>query len=98
MPKKLVNISPPGEPPAYQAFTVEMDEFLICGLETALRISGVFVSRINVKLRGGNSVNDFAERLALERNYDAWASSGEGLYNARLGTYFQGKGFPLIVP
>lgn len=98
IPNKLVNISPPGEPPAYQAFPVEMDEFLICGFETALRISGVFVSRINVKLREGKSVNDFAERLALERNYDSWSSSSEGLYIARLGTYFQGKGFPLIVP
>jgi len=98
IPNKLVNLSPPGEPPSIQALPVEEDELIICGFETALRIHGVFLSRIDAVLRVGESVNKFAERVALERNYDAWASSGEGLYIAMLGTYLQGKGLPLAVP
>jgi hypothetical protein len=98
IPNKLVNLSPPGDPPNIQAVPVEEDELVICSLETALRMPGVFLSRIDAVLRKGESVNDFAERVALEKNYDAWASSGEGLYIAMLGTYFQGKGLPLVVP
>jgi len=97
-PNKLVNLSPPGEPPNIVATPVEADELVICGLETALKIPGVFLSRIDAMLKKGEVVNGFAERVALERNYDVWASSSAGLYVAMLGVYFQGKGVPLAVP
>jgi len=98
IPIKLVNLAQPGEPARIETIPVEAEELVICGLETALKMPGVFLSRIDALLRGGESVNDFAERVALERNYNVWASSGDGLYIAMLGTYFQGKGIPLTVP
>ena len=98
IPDKLINLSPPGEIPQIMAVQVESDELIICDLDTALRIPGVFLSRINVLLKEGYSARDFAERVALERNYNAWASSEEGLYIARLGIKLQGKGFPLAIP
>ncbi|RLI33984.1 hypothetical protein DRO56_00330 [Candidatus Bathyarchaeota archaeon] len=98
IPNKLVDLSAPDEPPDIHPLPVEVDEFVICDLETALRMPGVFLSRIDATLRTGESINDFAERVALERNYNVWASSEEGLYIARLGTYFQAKGLPLAVP
>jgi ABC-type lipoprotein release transport system permease subunit len=97
IPNKLVDFSAPEEVPEIHAVPIETDELVICILETALSMPGVFLSRIDIKLRDGESVNDFAERVALERNYNAWASSTEGLYIAQLGTKFQGKGFPLTV-
>ncbi len=98
IPNKLVNVNPPGEPTNLEATPVEADELIICGLEGTESMPGVKLSRINVILREGESANDFAERMALEKNYDVWASSGEGLYLARLGSYFQGKGVLLAVP
>jgi len=98
IPDKLINLSPPGEPSNIVISPVESDEIVISGLETALELPGVFLSRIDIILRDGKSVNDFAERIALERNDRAWASSDEGLYTARLGNRFQGKGLPLAVP
>ena len=98
IPNKLVDFSAPEGPPDIQDIPVETNELLICSLETALRKPGVFLSRIDATIREGEPVVDFAERTALERNYDAWASSGEGLYVARLGAYFQGKGLPVAVP
>jgi ABC-type lipoprotein release transport system permease subunit len=98
IPNKLVNLSPPGTSPQFQAVPVKTDELVICSLDTSLQIPGVFLSLIDAILREGKSANDFAERAALERNYDVWASSNEGLYLARLGTYFQGEGVSLAVP
>lgn len=98
MPDKLINLSPPGEPSNIIISPAESDEIIISGLETALKLSGVSLSRIDIILRDGKSVNDFAERVALERNDRAWASSDDGLYIARLGNRFQGKGLPLAVP
>jgi len=98
LPNKLIDISAPEEPPNLLLVPVEVDELVICDLETALKIPGVCLSRIDAMLVPGESVNDFAERVALERNYNVWASSEEGLYIAKLGTYFQAKGFPLVVP
>ena len=98
VPVKLVNLSPPGEPTYIKSVPVETDEVIICVLETALELSTVFISRVDALLVEGASVNDFAMRAALERNYQVKASSEEGLYLARLGTQFQGKGLPLAVP
>ncbi|MBA7640273.1 hypothetical protein ES703_47938 [subsurface metagenome] len=98
VPVKLVNISPPGEPSQIQSCPVETDEIVICVLDTALELSTVFISRVDAILVESESVNDFAVRAALERNYQVKASSEEGLFIARLGTQFQGKGLPLAVP
>jgi ABC-type lipoprotein release transport system permease subunit len=99
IPNKLIDHHTlPGEPPYIQVIPVEADELVICGLETALKMPAVHLSRINAVLRDGESANDFAERVALEKNYDVWASSSEGLYLARLGTYFEGKGISLAIP
>jgi ABC-type lipoprotein release transport system permease subunit len=98
IPNKLVNLAQPSEPARIEAIPVESEELVICDLETALKMPGVFLSRIDAVLRERASVNDFAERVALERNYNVWASSSDGLYIAMLGTYFQGKGIPLAVP
>lgn len=98
VPLKLVNLNPPGEPSNIKSSPVETDEIVICDLETALELPTVFISRVNAILVESESVNDFAVRAALERNYQVKASSEEGLYIARLGTQFQGKGLPLAVP
>ena len=98
IPNKQIYLSPPEEPPRIQKIPAETKETVICNLELALEIPGVSLSRIDAMLREGESVNDFAERAALERNYNAWASSDEGLHVAMLGTKFQGKGLPLVVP
>jgi hypothetical protein len=58
----------------------------------------VRVSRIDVSVSEGADVGVFAERLALERGYWAWAASDSGIQVALMGSYLEGKGLPLIVP
>jgi hypothetical protein len=56
------------------------------------------ITRIAASVGPGYDAGAFAERLALERGYLAWSSSPEGIHLASLGSFFEGKGMPLLVP
>ena len=98
LPRKLVNISPSGAEPEIVLEICEPGETVICTLETALSLPLVGVSRIDIATEAGEDPKAFAERIALERGYNVWASSPEGLYISQLSTYLQGKGLPVLVP
>jgi hypothetical protein len=98
LPRKLVNLNPEGELPHIVVETCEPREAAMVHIETALRMPLVGVSRIVMPVSEGYDVGVFAERLALERGYQAWSASADGVFVARLGSYLEGKGLPLLVP
>ncbi|MFB0558586.1 MAG: FtsX-like permease family protein [Candidatus Bathyarchaeia archaeon] len=98
LPGKLVNLSPEGEVPRYVVEPCEPSEIVVLHISRAVKILTVGISRVAIKVREGLDAKDFAERLALERDYWAWAASADGVYYARLGSYLEGKGLPLVVP
>lgn len=98
LPGKLVNLSPEGEVPQYVVEPCEPSEIVVLQFSRALKIFTVGISRVAIKVKEGLDANAFAERLALERDYWAWAASADGVDYARLGSYLEGKGLPLVVP
>ena len=98
LPGKLVNVSPEGEEPQYVLEPCEPSEVVFLHISNALEVSLIGITRVAVTVGGGVDVDAFAERLALERGYWAWSVSSDGVRFARLGSYLEGKGLPLIVP
>ena len=98
LPSKLVNLDPLGEKPQIVVEPCEPSEFIIVHYSTALSLALTGVTRIAVSVGPGYDAGAFAERLALERGYLAWSSSPEGIHLASLGSFFEGKGMPLLVP
>jgi len=98
LPMKLVNLDPEAEQPQIVARPCEANEFIVVHISKALDIPLVGVSRVALSLSEDADAEVFAERLALERDYQAWFASVDGVYLARLGTYLEGKGLPLLVP
>ena len=98
LPSRLVNLNPGGEVPQYMVEPCGSSEYVIVHISNALRIALVGISRVAITVNGGVDVNAFAERLALERGYNVWSASADGVYLARLSSYIEGKGLPLMVP
>jgi len=98
LPSKLVNIAPVGEMPEIVLELCEPSEFIMVHYSTALSLALTGITRIAVSVEPGYDAGVFAERLALERGYLAWSSSPEGIHLATLGSFFEGKGMPLLVP
>jgi len=98
LPSKLVNIAPLGEIPEILLKLCEPSEFIIVHYSTALSLTLTGITRIALSVGPGYDAGAFAERLALERGYLAWSSSPEGVHLASLGSFFEGKGMPLLVP
>ncbi len=98
LPGKLVNVSPEGEEPQYVLESCEPSEVVVLHLSNALDVSLIGITRVAITVGGDVDVNAFAERLALERGYWAWSVSSDGVRFARLGSYLEGKGLPLMVP
>ncbi len=98
VPGKLVNIDPDGEVPQLVVEQCEPTEFVVLHLTNALTMPLVGITRVAITVGQGVDAHAFAERLALERGYWAWSASAEGLFFARLGSYLEGKGLPLLVP
>ncbi len=95
---KWVNVSPEGETPTWVLEESEPNEVLIMNTQQAVRFPTVGIQRIAIKINPEYNATGFAERLALERGYLAWANTLESYTNYRLGNYFQGKGATLIIP
>ena len=98
LPEKLVNISPEGEPPNFVPTPCEPGEVVILHISKALMVPLVSPSRISVKLSGEVDVEAFASRMALERGFKAYASTGGAVYLYQLSSYFEGRGLPLFIP
>ncbi len=98
LPSKLVNTDPYGERPQIMVELCEPSEFVMVHYSTALSLALTGITRIAVSVAPGYDTGAFAQRLALERGYLAWSSSPEGIHLASLGTFFEGKGMPLLVP
>ncbi|HUV54498.1 MAG TPA: FtsX-like permease family protein [Candidatus Krumholzibacteriaceae bacterium] len=97
-PDKWVNVSPEGEAPNWVIQDCEGSEVVIMNTETAIGLPRVGIQRIAMGLREGVGVEGFAERLALERGYRAYASTPDDYVTFRLGNYFEGRGLSLIIP
>ena len=98
LPEKLVNISPEGEPPNFIPMVCEPREVVILHISRALMAPLVSPSRLSVRLGGDVDVEGFASRMALERGFEAYASTGEAVYLYRLSSYLEGRGLPLLIP
>ena len=97
-PNKWINVSPEGEAPNWALEETAPHEILIMSTEKALEFPTVGVQRIAIDVNPSYNATDFAERLALERGYRAWANTLEAYSSYRLGNYFQGKGATLVIP
>jgi len=78
--------------------TCEPHEVVLAYIDLTQGLFSVGGSRIAVNLGEGYSPQAFAERIALERGYQAWASTSEGVTYAGIVDYIEGKGFPLLIP
>jgi len=97
-PDKWVNTNPEGEVPHWVVEDCEGSEVVIMSTGTAVELAVVGIQRIAAVLRGGVDPMGFAERLALERRYRAYASTADSYVTYRLGNYFEGRGLSLIIP
>lgn len=97
-PDKWVNTNPEGEMPNWVIQDCEGSEVVIMNTETAIELPMVGIQRIAMEPREGVEVEGFAERLALERGYRAYASTPDHYVTIRLGNYFEGRGLSLIIP
>jgi hypothetical protein len=97
-PDKWVNTNPEGEVPHWEVEDCEGSEVVIMSTETAVGLAMVGIQRIATVLRGGVNAEGFAERLALERGYMAYASTSDSYVTFRLGNYFEGRGLSLVIP
>ncbi len=97
-PDKWVNTNPEGEAPNWVLEDCEGSEVVIMSTGTAVELAMVGIQRIAAVLRGGVDPAGFAERLALERGYRAYASTADSYVTFRLGNYFEGRGLSLLIP
>jgi len=97
-PDKWVNTNPEGEVPNWVIQDCEGSEVVIMKTETAIELPMVGIQRIAIELQERVDVEGFAERLALERGYRAYASTPISYITVRLGNYFEGRGLSLIIP
>ncbi len=97
LPEKLLDVTPEASP-TFIPVSCEPFEIIIANLSTALKMPLVGITRVDITVREEADVKAFAERLALERGYDVWFSSADGVYLTRLGGYMEVKALPLIVP
>jgi ABC-type lipoprotein release transport system permease subunit len=74
------------------------DEVLITTIDSLTEDSGILLNRLNIILKEGWDLKDYAQKTALNRGLRAWAATSEGIYFAHLAPYFQGKGFPIVLP
>lgn len=98
LPERMVNISPEREPPNFIPATCEPDEVIILHLSKALRIPLVSPSRLSLLLGEDVDIEAFAARMALERDFEAYASTGRAVYLYRLSSYLEGRGISLFIP
>jgi hypothetical protein len=87
-----------GEKPQIVIESCSPTEYVIVHYSNALKLALTGITRIAVNVEPTYDAVAFAERLVLERGYLAWSSSPEGIHLASLGTFFEGKGMPLLVP
>jgi ABC-type lipoprotein release transport system permease subunit len=97
-PDKWVNTNPEGEVPNWVIEDCEGSEVVIMNTATAAKLPMVGVQRIAMGLLVGVDAEGFAERLALERGYRAYASTPVSYVTFRLGNYFEGRGLSLAIP
>ncbi|MBN1682498.1 ABC transporter permease [Candidatus Bathyarchaeota archaeon] len=98
LPVKEVNISSPEEPPHYIQVICEPEEVLVVDYRTAQKMNGVFQVRLNLGFESGVELESLAERIALERGFQATSASENAVTTYLLGAYLEGKGLPLIIP
>jgi len=99
-PKKLILIDPGNEviPPTYEAVSCDSSEIIITTWQTSLSLYIVFLSRIDIQVNDVENILSLARRLALERDYWVWTSTGEQVYLTALKSYVEAKGLPILVP
>ncbi len=98
LPQKMVNINPPGDAPFYVPLTCEPEEVVFLNIVDCINMSFASISRLALKLHSDVDSDAFAERLTLDRGYQTWSDSVNGIKYAILSTFLEGKGLPLVVP
>ena len=73
-------------------------EMVILSIESMVEESGIPLNSLNLMLKEGWDLVDYAQKTALNRGVRTWASTSQGVYFAHVSQYFQGKGFPIILP
>jgi|GEM_PF-769861 len=74
------------------------NEILVVTWRTALEIDGIQLSRLDILLKEGTDLKEYAKMMAVNKGFRVWASTEDGIYLAELTSYFEGKGLPIAVP
>lgn len=98
LPKYQINYEPGSDVPLIDAVTCDPAMVAITTVDTALRIRGVDVSRISLKLKEGVDADVLGKSMALTREYRFWVSTDGVVRLALMGDLLGGKGLPLLVP
>lgn len=98
LPEKWVNTNPEGESPLWVIQPCLPNEIAVMTLGNARAVPTVGVQRISLSLTEETAPEAFAERLALQRGYLAFSNTGDAFTSYRLGNYFEGRGFTLVIP
>ena len=98
LPNKWTNISPLGEPGRYILKPCDPAEIIILSVNNALIVPTTGIQRLGLKLNDISKGLEIAERLSLERGFKSTAVFPDEQISVRLGNYFEGKGFSLVIP
>ena len=76
----------------------DADEVVLINQVTGANMSGLWLNRVIMTFEEELDLREYAEKTALNRGLRVWASTPEGIVFAQLAGYFEGKGFPILVP
>lgn len=76
----------------------DASETIIINLETAKQLNGMWLARLDVVIDDDANVLEYARMIALNKGQRVWASVEDGIYAVSLASYYEGKGFPVIIP
>lgn len=76
----------------------DADEVVIINQVTGTNLSGLWLNRVIMTFEDGLDLVEYAEKTALTRGLRVWASTSEGIFFAQLAGYYEGKGFPILIP
>lgn len=80
------------------AIDCKSDEVIITNAQTALLFSDMIVSRVDILLEKNEDIIGFAGLLVLDRGFDVWASTTNGIYYLRIGGGLESRGLVTVLP
>ena len=98
VPRKVIIQIQDGTVVAKAIVPCEPSEVAVVNLRTASKLSGIFLSRIDVIAADNVDIIQFARQVALERDYWVWAAAGGKINLLGVMSYLEAKGISVFIP